>query len=75
MQSAFAYGAVCKLADSTACCGWPRHSRPVSTCLCATPLQGSPEELRHAAEVNAADAVPDGKVEPGVSYAEKAKAV
>jgi hypothetical protein len=42
---------------------------------CAPALQGSPEELRHAAEVNAADAVPHGKVEPGVSYAEKAKAV
>lgn len=42
---------------------------------CVPALQGSPEELRHAAEVNAADAVPDGKVEPGVSYAQKAKAV
>lgn len=36
-------------------------------------LQGSPEELRHAAEINAAEAVDAGKVEPGVSYAEKAK--
>ena len=54
---------------------WSRHSHPAWKRVCTSALQGSPEELRHAAEVNAADAIPDGKIQPGVSYAEKAKAV
>lgn len=33
------------------------------------PPQGSAKELRHAAEINAAEAVPTSKVQPGVSYA------
>lgn len=48
----------------------------VKRCQTLNPLmlpQGSSEEKRHAAEINASEAVKAGKVEPGVSYAAKAK--